>query len=124
MRRLATVLAILFLCLSTAQAEVIGKRPPQCPHRYCGCALSIKIFGKPIRDLFLAANWKRFPRTAPAPGMVAARRGHVFQLVRHVHGDTWIAFDPNSGRGLTRLHPRRIAGFSIHNPNAYRLAGL
>lgn len=115
MRRLAIVLALILYC-STAQAAVIGKRPPQCPRLYCGCALSIKIFGKPIRDLFLAANWKRFPQTSPAPGMVAARRGHVFQLVRHIKGDTWLAWDANSGRGLTRIHPRRIAGFTIHKP--------
>lgn len=121
--RLATVFAVL-VCFSIGQAEaaVVGKRPAQCPHRYCGCALSIKIFGKPIRDLFLALNWRRFPRAAPAPGMVAVRRGHVFQLLAHVRGDTWTVFNPNSGGGLTRIHHRRIAGYSIHNPRAYRTA--
>lgn len=114
----------------TASAQVVGGRPPECYIRikghlipFCGCALSVKLFGKVIPDLMLADNWRRrFPATRPEPGMVAARSGHVFQLVRHVSGDRWVVWDANSGGGLTRIHERRIAGYSIVNPNASRVA--
>ena len=106
-------------------ATVIGGRPAGCPHRFCGCALSIKLFGAIKPSLNLAANWMRvFPRTAPAPGMVAARRGHVFQLVRHVSNDRWVVWDANSGGGRIHIHERRIARYVIVNPHASRLAAL
>jgi hypothetical protein len=103
-------------------AQVVGSRPAGCPHRFCGCALSIRKFGRIIPRLNLAANWRGFPRAAPAPGMVAARPGHVFELVHHIGGSTWLVWDPNSGRGRTRIHPRSIAGYTIHNPHGYREA--
>lgn len=96
---------------------VVGGRPAGCPHRFCGCALSIKLFGKIIPTLNLAANWVRiFPRDHPAPGMVAARRGHVFKLLAHVRGNVWLVWDANSGRGRIRVHNRSIAGYVIVNP--------
>jgi hypothetical protein len=61
---------------------------------------------------------------APAPGMVAARRGHVFVLVRHISGSVWLSHDSNSGRGKTRLHPRSIAGFQIIDPHGVRQFAL
>lgn len=100
-----------------AAAATILPHPPGCPSRaFCGCGAAVRVFGAPVRSLWLAANWLRFPRTAPAPGMVAARRGHVFVLEQHLGGDTWLAYDANSGRRLTRLHARSIAGFAIVNP--------
>jgi hypothetical protein len=101
---------------ASASSQVIGGRPSGCPHRFCGCALSIKLFGKIIPRLNLAANWKGFPSAAPAPGMVAARYGHVFQLQSHVSGSTWVVWDPNSGGGRIRVHARSIAGYTIHDP--------
>lgn len=98
--------------------EVIGGRPNGCPHRFCGCALAIKIFGTAKRDLWLAANWLRFPRAEAAPGMVAARRGHVFQLQAHVEKRIWRVWDANSGGGRIRIHNRSIAGFTIVNPGS------
>lgn len=100
-----------------ARAVVIGGRPAGCPYRFCGCALSIKLFGRIIPTLNLAANWLRFPRTAPAPGMVAARRGHVFKLLAHRGGHRWQVWDANSGRGRIRIHDRSIAGYQIVNPH-------
>jgi hypothetical protein len=99
-------------------ARIIGGRPAGCPTRFCGCGASLYLFGKIIPTLNLAANWLRFPRSAPAPDMVAARRGHVFVLKRHIAGNTWLVFDANSGGGRTRLHHRSIAGFSIVNPRS------
>jgi hypothetical protein len=99
-------------------APQVLAHPAGCPRRaFCGCGASVEIFGRPIRSLFLAANWLRFPRVAPAPGMVAARRGHVFVLRQHINGSTWLAYDANSGGRRTRLHARSIAGFSIVNPH-------
>lgn len=99
------------------RGSVIGGRPSGCPHRYCGCSASLYLFGKIRPNLNLAANWLRFPRATPAPRMAAARRGHVFVLVEHRYGNVWLAFDGNSGKGLTRLHERSISGFTIVNPN-------
>lgn len=99
-------------------AAQILSHPPGCPRRaFCGCGASVEVFGRPVRSLFLAANWLRFPRAAPAPGMVAARRGHVFVLRQHIGGSTWLAYDANSCRRQTRLHARSIAGFAIVNPH-------
>ena len=98
-------------------AQILGGRPAGCPHRFCGCALSLHIFGKIIPKLNLAANWRTFPRAVPAAGMVAARRGHVFKLLAHVGGNTWRVWDANSGRGRIRIHNRSIAGYAIVNPH-------
>lgn len=102
----------------------VGGRPAGCPKRHCGCSASLYLFGKIIPKLNLAWNWvKMFPKTQPAPGMVAARRGHVFVLKHHIEGKVWMAYDANSGGGKTRIHPRSIAGFTIVNPHS-RMAGL
>jgi hypothetical protein len=100
-----------------------GARPAGCPRRYCGCAMSIRVFGRKIPRLYLAANWLRFPRARPRPGIVAARRGHVMQLLVHVTGHRWRVYDPNSGRGLTRIHVRSVRGFAFVDPTAQRYAG-
>jgi hypothetical protein len=102
--------------MAEGAGRVIGGRPAGCPRRYCGCGASLYLFGKIIPSLNLAANWLRFPRAAPAPGMVGARRGHVFVLKRHIRGKVWMVHDSNSGRGKTRVHPRSIAGFQTVDP--------
>lgn len=104
--------------MAEGAGRVVGGRPAGCPRRYCGCGASIYLFGKIVPSLNLAANWLRFPRAAPAPGMVAARRGHVFVLVRHIQGPIWLAHDSNSGHHRTRVHPRSIVGFAIVDPRA------
>ncbi len=60
----------------------------------------------------------RFPRAMPAPGMAAVRQHHVFVLEQHLGGETWLAYDANSGRHLTRIHARSIAGYVIVNPRS------
>lgn len=104
---------------------VIGGRPAGCPWRFCGCEASLYKFGRIIPELNLAYNWiKKFPRTMPAPGMAAARPGHVMILLSHVEGRNWLVHDGNSGGGLTRRHVRSIAGYVIVNPDASRHAEL
>jgi hypothetical protein len=106
--------------LARVMAEGAGRivaHPSGCPRRaFCGCGAAVRIFGRPIRSLWLAANWFRFPRTSPAPGTVAVRRHHVFVLEHHIGGSTWMVFDANSGRGRTRIHARSIAGYVIVQP--------
>lgn len=100
-------------------AEQMLPHPHGCPSRmFCGCGAAVEIFGEPRRDLWLASNWLRFPRTEPAPGMAAARPGHVFVLKQHIEGDVWLSADYNSGGHLSRLHARSIRGYAIVNPRA------
>jgi len=102
----------------TAGSQIAGGRPVGCPRSFCGCGAAIRVFGHVVPELNLAANWLRFPRAAPAPGMVAARRGHVFVLEQHVAGDVWMAYDANSGGHATRIHPRSLRGYAVVNPRA------
>lgn len=105
--------------VSDENTKIVGSRPAACPHRYCGCEASLYVFGEIRKELNLAANWKRkFPRTEPASGMVAAREGHVMVLMSHVSGDEWMVHDGNSGGGRTREHVRSIRGYTIVNPHA------
>jgi hypothetical protein len=100
------------------RGQVVGSRPAGCPRSFCGCGASIRVFGHIVPGLNLASNWLRFPRTAPAPGMVAARRGHVFVLEQHLGGDMWMAYDANSGGHATRIHARSLRGYAVVNPRA------
>ena len=98
--------------------RIIGGRPAGCPSSFCGCGAALRVFGRIVPELNLAANWLRFPRTSPAPGMVAARRGHVFVLEQPLGGDMWMAYDANSGGHATRMHARSLRGYTIVNPRA------
>jgi hypothetical protein len=103
----------------TSYAGEIVAHPAGCPRSaYCGCGAAVRVFGHPVRELWLAANWFKFPRAEAAPGMAAVRRHHVFVLEQHLRGDTWLVYDANSGGHATRLHGRSIAGFAIVNPRA------
>lgn len=102
------------------KAEVIGGRPAGCPHRFCGCALSIKLFGKIIPDLNLAANWARkFPATHARVGAVGVRRGggHVLQIVDGSPGQ-WVTWDANSGGGKIRIHQRKLTNYRFVDANS------
>jgi hypothetical protein len=101
---------------SVSGERIVGGRPAGCPSSFCGCGAALRVFGRHVPELNLASNWLRFPRTAPAPGMVAARRGHVFVLEQHLGGDMWMAYDANSGGHRTRMHARSLRGYAIVNP--------
>jgi hypothetical protein len=99
-------------------ARVVGGRPSGCPHAFCGCGTSLHIFGRIIPELNLASNWRRFPSAAPGPGMVAYRSGHVF-AIESVNADgSVVAYDSNSGGGLTRIHNVSLRGYHVVNPHA------
>jgi hypothetical protein len=98
--------------------RIISNRPSGCPHAFCGCEASLYRFGRIIPQLNLAANWRRFPRASPAPGMAAVRAGHVMILQQQVAGNIWNVHDGNSGGHVTREHPRSIAGYTIVDPSA------
>lgn len=119
--------ALFCACLSTAalgQTQFIP-HPAGCPRAaFCGCGASVEVFGKPVRRLYLAAAWFQFPRAAPAPGMVAVRRGHVFLLREHIEGPVWRVVDHNSGGRRSRIHQRSIAGFAIVDPHGGRAGAV
>ena len=116
MLRLILAGALLCALATTAVAE-IQPHPFPCPRvAFCGCGASVKVFGKAVRELYLARNWYRFPRSQPAPGTVAVRRHHVFVLLSPVSGSTWLVWDANSGKGLTKIHNRSISGWTIVRP--------
>ena len=100
------------------EERIVSQRPSGCPHAFCGCEASLYRFGRIIPQLNLAANWRRFPRTSPAPGMAAVRSGHVMILQQQLAGSIWYVHDGNSGGHVTREHPRSIAGYTIVNPGA------
>jgi hypothetical protein len=96
----------------------IVSHPAGCPHtEFCGCGASLRIFGKPVRELFLAANWLKFPRASPAPGMAAVYGHHHVAVIESVNLDgTAILYDANSGHHLTRIHRASLAGAIVVNP--------
>lgn len=128
-----TLLALMAVLVLATPAE--ARRPPRsearpvqilphpagCPRRaFCGCGAALERFGRHVRELWLAANWLRFPRVPrglEAPGHAAARRGHVF-LIKEVLGNGLVlAYDANSGGRRTRLHVRSLAGFTVVDPS-------
>ena len=100
---------------------VIGGRRAGFPYAFCGAEASYYVFGVAKRELWLAANWMwKFHRAPPAPGMAAARPGHVFILIRYIAGNDWLVHDGNSGHHQTREHVRSIRGYVIVNPHSAR----
>ena len=109
--------------VTDANGSVIGRRPAGCPHAFCGCEASLYLFGQIRPELNLAANWlRKFPRTAPASGMVAVRTHHVMVLMSPVDGNDWLVHDGNSGGGLTREHVRSLKGYVVVNPRGGMVA--
>jgi hypothetical protein len=97
--------------------ESLEPHPAGCPSRaFCGCGVSVRVFGHSVRDLWLASNWFRFPRTFAHAGAVAVRSHHVF-YIEEAYGDgTALAYDPNSGGHATRVHRVSLAGYAIVEP--------
>ncbi len=90
-------------------ATVIGGRPSGCPPAYCGCAAA-RFLGLSDPRLNLAWNWTKYYH-GPTP--VAVWRHHVAIIERMTGPHTAVLRDYNSGRGLSRIHERSIAGARI-----------
>jgi hypothetical protein len=102
-----------------ADAAQVVAHPAGCPRvAFCGCGAALEVFGQPIRALWLAANWLRFPPAAPSPGMAAVRPHHVMIIRDYLGGGRALVYDANSGGHLTRVHVRSLRGYSIRNPRA------
>jgi hypothetical protein len=112
------IIAFIFLIISftPSNAEILP-HPSGCPARlFCACGAAVEVFGRPIRNLWKASAWFKFPRSAPGYNRVAVRRHHVFVLKEHVRGNVWMVKDYNSGGHKSRYHERSIAGYTIVNP--------
>jgi hypothetical protein len=130
LRKLALALLMAGLVTTAADARprhrnhdsgTIVAHPAGCPSRaFCGCGAALEVFGRHVRSLWLAANWFKFPRTSPAPGMVAVRKHHVFVIRQVVGSNMVLAYDANSGGRKTRVHIRSLSGFTVVNPHGGR----
>lgn len=103
---------------SADEGSLIGARPDDCPHAYCGCGLR-KYLGLADVRLNLAHNWARlFPReAAPRSGLAAVRAHHVMYIEAAQGNGEWLIRDYNSGGGLSRLHVRDLRGYIFVNPH-------
>jgi len=94
-----------------------ASHPAGCPRsQFCGCGVAVKVFGSPVRDLWTSSSWLRFPRATPGPGMVAANHRHVFAILEDRGNGKVLAYDPNSGGGMTRIHEVSLRGYTVVNP--------
>ena len=100
-------------------AQIIGGRPSDCPHSYCGCGLR-KYLGLEDKRLNLASNWARlFPReSGPRAGLAAVRSGHVMYIEGSAGNGQWRVRDYNSGGGLSRVHVRDVRGYVFVDPHS------
>ena len=123
MKRSLMAALVVGATLTTAQARHFydyGQtlaHPSGCPwHAFCGCGVSVKVFGHSVRSLWLASAWYHFPRAAPGPGMVAVWPHHV-AYIESMSGGKPLLYDPNSGGHMTREHHAPLTGAVIVNPN-------
>jgi hypothetical protein len=108
-----------FAQAAPSEAITTLSHPAGCPaSAFCGCGASVQVFGHPVRELWLAANWLKFPPASPAPGMAAVRAHHVMVIMEMRGGGRALVYDANSGRGETHMHEMLLAGYSIRNPHA------
>lgn len=123
MRYLSTFLmcVVLFLTSHAVHAKTSKQQLPHpagCPKSlFCGCGAAVTIYGSPKRELWPASAWFKFPKTSPAPGMVAVRSHHVFVIKQVLGPSTVLAIDHNSGGGRSWLVVRSLAGYSVRNPH-------
>lgn len=99
--------------------EVVS-HPEGCPRsQFCGCGVAVRVFGRPVRDLWLVQNWYRFPRAEAAAGNVAILGSRHVAYILQAYGDgTATLYDPNSGGGLTRVHRVSLRGWAVVDPRA------
>jgi len=77
----------------------------------CGCFASELLFGHSVRNLWLANNWLKFPRTPPAPGVAAVWPGRHVAVVTAVNHDGTVTVHDSWA-----THPVRMAGLVFVQP--------
>lgn len=110
---------ISHVATAASSTEVVS-HPEGCPRSlFCGCGVSVRVFGHPVRDLWLVQNWYRFPRAEAAAGNVAILGSRHVAYILQAYGDgTATLYDPNSGGGLTRVHRVSLRGWAVVDPRA------
>jgi hypothetical protein len=69
----------------------------------CGCYASERVFGHSVRELWLASNWLKFPRTHPHAGAVAVWPGrHVALVVADAGNGNVVVDDSWNHQHVTR----------------------
>jgi hypothetical protein len=97
--------------------EEVVSHPAGCPTTaYCGCGASVRLYGHPVRELYPAAAWRRFPRATCAAGRVAIWGEHHVAVILECRGNEARLWDPNSGSGLTRIHWRELPSLIVEPP--------
>ena len=93
-------------------------RPEGCPATlYCGCGVSVRVYGHPVRELYAAASWRRFPKASCAPGHVAVwGTAHVAYILSCGRDGTAELYDPNGGQGRTWIHRRELPNLIVEPP--------
>lgn len=118
----ALLTCVFLLCAGVANAEELS-HPSGCPRTaFCGCGAAVYLFGKPIRELWLAAAWRKFPAAVAARNMVAVWHHHVAVILQAYPDGTALMYDANSGGHKTRIHRRSLAGASIRDPHGSVIA--
>lgn len=120
----AALVAAFFLLFSvSAQARISDAQKKQLPHPagcprvlFCACGAAVEVFGKPIRSLWSVSSWTKYPKTAPAAGMVATRSHHIFTIKEVLGPNKVLAIDHNGGGGKSWLHVVSLKGYTVRNP--------
>jgi hypothetical protein len=123
MRSILQAFVILCVLSGTAMAGVV-EHPSGCPRtNFCGCGVSEKVYGHPVRELYTARSWLAFPRAMVAAGMVAVYgTRHVAYIIQPHGNGTALVYDPNSGGHQTRIHDRSLRGAIIVDPHGGRIS--
>lgn len=105
----------------------IVAHPAGCPRTlFCGCGVSVRVWGHPVRAFYQATAYGRLPHGFIASGNVAWRYrkggGHVVYIEEALGGTLARVYDPNSGKHKTRIQVLNLAGWRIVDPRALRVA--
>lgn len=105
----------------------IVAHPAGCPMTlFCGCGVSVRVWGHPVRAFYQATAYGRLPRGSIASGNVAWRYrkggGHAVYIEEALGGTLARVYDPNSGRHQTRVQVLNLAGWRIVDPRVVRVA--
>lgn len=103
--------------------ERIVAHPAGCPRTlFCGCGVSVRVWGKPRREFYRADAYRVFKRSIVAAGNVAWRYrrggGHAVYIEEVISGNVARVYDPNSGGHKTRIQVLDLTGWNVVSPKA------